>query len=106
MRSLVAFVVAAFLEIAGCFTFWIWLRHGRSPGYGAIRALSLVLFAVTLTRIDAAFAGRAFAAYGGIYIAASLFWLRMVEGVRPDRWDLVGGVTAIIGARVIVFARR
>ena len=24
-------------------------------------------------------------------MAASLVWLRAVEGVRPDRWDLIGG---------------
>jgi small multidrug resistance family-3 protein len=47
--------------------------------------ISLALFAYALTRVDAAFAGRAYAAYGGIYVAASLVWLRAVEGVRPDR---------------------
>lgn len=104
--SLAFFCLAAFFEIAGCFTFWIWLRNGRSPAYAALGVLSLVLFAVVLTRVDTAYAGRAFAAYGGIYIAASLVWLRAVEGVRPDRWDLAGGAISIIGALVILFARR
>jgi small multidrug resistance family-3 protein len=82
------------------------LRNGRSPGFAALGVLSLMLFAFVLTRVDAAFAGRAFAAYGGIYIAMSLLWLRLVEGVRPDRWDLVGGAICIIGSLVIVFGRR
>ena len=104
--SLAFFSLAALFEIAGCFTFWMWLRNGRSPAYAALGVLSLVLFAVALTRVDTAYAGRAFAAYGGIYIAASLLWLRAVEGVRPDRWDLAGGAISVIGALVILFARR
>lgn len=104
--SLAFFSLAAFFEIAGCFAFWMWLRDGRSPAYAALGVVSLVLFAVALTRVDTEYAGRAFAAYGGIYIAASLLWLRAVEGVRPDRWDLAGGAISIIGALVILFARR
>jgi small multidrug resistance family-3 protein len=104
--SIAFFWVAAFFEIAGCFTFWMWLRSGRSPGYALLGVLSLVLFAISLTRVDTAYAGRAFAAYGGIYIAASLVWLRAVEGVRPDRWDLLGGAVSVIGALIIIFARR
>ena len=106
MLPLAFFCIAAFFEIAGCFTFWMWLRNGRSPVFAAVGVLSLMLFAVVLTRVDLAFAGRAFAAYGGIYIAASLFWLRFVEGVRPDRWDLAGGAISVVGAMVIIFARR
>jgi small multidrug resistance family-3 protein len=68
--------------------------------------LSLILFAYLLTRADAAFAGRAFAAYGGVYIAASLGWLWMVEGARPDRWDLAGTAVCLLGAAVILFAPR
>jgi small multidrug resistance family-3 protein len=100
------FALAAFFEIAGCFTFWMWLRNNRSPGYAGLGVFSLILFALTLTRVDTAFAGRAFAAYGGIYIAGSLLWLRFVEHVQPDRWDLLGGMISILGALVIIFARR
>ena len=103
---MVYFGLAAFFEIAGCFAFWMWLRSGRSPAYAALGVLSLVVFASILTRVDAAFAGRAFAAYGGIYIAASLLWLRVVEGVRPDRWDLLGAAVCIVGSVVIVLGRR
>ena len=106
MKSIVAFLFASFFEIAGCFTFWMWLRNGRSPAYAALGVVSLILFAVALTRVDAAFAGRAFAAYGGIYIASSLVWLRIVEHTRPDRWDLTGGVISVIGTLVILFGRR
>ena len=96
------FVVAAFLEIAGCFAFWVWLRRGGSPLIALAGLGSLVGFAVALTRADAAFAGRAYAAYGGIYIAASLVWLWGVEGQRPSSTDLLGAALAIAGALVIV----
>ncbi|HJO85377.1 MAG TPA: hypothetical protein QF359_00295, partial [Rhodospirillales bacterium] len=68
--------------------------------------VSLIIFAALLTRIDAAFAGRAFAAYGGVYIMASLAWLWRIEGMRPDRWDLIGGAICLIGAAVIIFGPR
>jgi drug/metabolite transporter superfamily protein YnfA len=61
----------------------MWLRQGRSPAIALLGILSLVAFAAMLTRVDAAFAGRAYAAYGGIYIAASLGWLWLVEGQPP-----------------------
>ena len=67
---------------------------------------SLISFAALLTRADTAFAGRAYAAYGGIYIAASLVWLWLVEGHRPQAPELLGAGLAIAGALVIViFAR-
>ena len=72
--NLAAFGLAAFLEIAGCFAFWLWLRRGMSPWVAIVGIASLIGFAVVLTRVDSAFAGRAYAAYGGIYIAASLLW--------------------------------
>lgn len=106
MRSLFIFAGAALLEIAGCFAFWAWLRQGRSHWLALAGIASLIGFAVLLTRADSAFAGRAYAAYGGVYIAASLLWLWGVERTRPDRWDLVGAFICLAGAAVIVGARR
>jgi len=100
------FAAAAFLEIAGCFAFWSVFRLGKPAWTLAAGVVALVGFAVALTRVEAAFAGRAFAAYGGVYVAASLVWLRVVEGTRPDRWDLAGAAMCLLGAWVIVFGRR
>jgi small multidrug resistance family-3 protein len=106
VKTLVFFAAAAVLEIAGCFAFWSYFRLGKPAWILPLGVLSLIVFAYALTRIDAAFAGRAYAAYGGIYIAASLAWLRGVEGVRADRWDMVGASICVVGALVIVFGRR
>ena len=97
---------AAVAEIAGCFAFWAWLRMGQSALWIIPGIATLALFAFLLTRSDAAFAGRAYAAYGGVYIVASLAWLWAVEGVRPDRWDLMGSTLCLAGAAIIFFSPR
>lgn len=86
MTSIDIYIMAALAEIAGCFAFWAWLRLGKSAGWLLPGVVSLMIFAWLLTRIDSASAGRAYAAYGGVYIAASLVWLWLAEGVRPNRW--------------------
>jgi len=106
MQNLVWFLLAAACEIAGCYAAWMWLRMGRSAGWLAPGALSLAVFAYALTRVDAAFAGRAFAAYGGIYIAASLVWMWAVEQTRPRASDFAGAALCIAGAAVILFGAR
>ena len=100
------YAAAALAEIAGCFAFWAWLRLGKSALWALPGLASLAGFAGLLTLVEAPAAGRAFAAYGGVYIAASLGWLWAVEGVRPDRWDLMGGSLCLIGAAAILAGPR
>ncbi|SHG71820.1 small multidrug resistance family-3 protein [Kaistia soli DSM 19436] len=97
---------AALAEIAGCFAFWSVFRANASLGWLLPGLGALVLFAFLLTLTPAASAGRTFAVYGGVYIAASLAWLWAVEGIRPDRFDLIGGAIALVGAAVILWAPR
>lgn len=101
-----AYVGAALAEIAGCYSFWAWLRLGKSPLWIAPGMISLALFAWLLTLVDSDAAGRAYAAYGGVYIAASLGWLWAVEGLRPDRWDTTGAAVCLLGAAIIFFGPR
>lgn len=100
------FVLAALAEIAGCFSFWAWWRLGKSVLWLAPGMLSLALFAFLLTFAESDAAGRAYAAYGGVYICASLFWLWTAEGVRPDRFDLIGAAVCLFGAAIILLAPR
>lgn len=106
MPTLAAYIGAALAEIAGCFAFWGWLRLDKPIWWVGPGMASLALFAYLLTLADSAAAGRAYAAYGGIYIAASLFWLWAVEGVRPDRWDLIGVSICLLGAGIIIAGPR
>jgi small multidrug resistance family-3 protein len=75
----------------------VWLL----PGLGA-----LVLFAMALTRVESSHAGRAYAAYGGVYILASVMWLWAVEGAVPDRWDLIGAGVSLAGAAIVLHGPR
>lgn len=106
LTSLGAFLVAAVCEVAGCYTVWMWLRLGRSPLWLVPGAASLIVFAVALTRVEADYAGRAFAAYGGIYVVTAMAWTRIVEGRRPDLADLLGSGLCVLGAAVILLGRR
>lgn len=103
MPAPLVFLGAALAEIAGCFAFWAWLRLGKPIWWLVPGCASLVLFAWLLTLVDSDAAGRAYAAYGGIYITSALLWLWIVEGVHPDRWDLGGALLCLAGAAVILF---
>ena len=106
MKIIAIYLAAAIAEIGGCFAFWAWLRLDRSPLWIVPGMASLALFAWLLTLSEASAAGRAYAIYGGVYIASSLIWLWTVEHIRPDRWDLIGGIICLIGATVIFAASR
>ena len=105
MTALLWFVTAACCEISGCFTFWAWWRLHKTPWLLLPGALCLGTFAWLLTQVETPFAGRAYAAYGGIYIATSLVWLMAVERETPDRWDMLGSGLSILGALVILWKR-
>jgi small multidrug resistance family-3 protein len=102
ISAFAVYALAALAEIAGCFAFWAWMKLDKPIWWLIPGMASLALFAWLLTLIETAAAGRAYAAYGGIYIAASLAWLWIVEGVRPDRWDATGVVLALAGTAIIL----
>jgi small multidrug resistance family-3 protein len=104
--TVLAYIAAALAEIAGCFAFWAWLRLDKSPLWLIPGIVALCVFAYVLTLIDAEHAGRAYAAYGGIYILAALCWLWAWEGVKPDRFDLIGATLCLIGAVIILWGPR
>jgi len=106
MQTIAAYIGAAVAEIAGCFAFWAWLRLDKSVLWVLPGLASLALFAWLLTLVGSAAAGRAYAAYGGVYIASSLLWLWFIEGVRPDRADILGAGVCLIGAVIIIAAPR
>ena len=106
MTSFAFYAIAAVAEIIGCFAFWAWLRLDKSVYWILPGIVSLIVFAVLLTRINSMFAGRTFSAYGGVYIVASLLWLWIIEGQRLDKWDILGAIICIAGAALILFGHR
>ncbi|GIX26990.1 MAG: UPF0060 membrane protein [Burkholderiales bacterium] len=105
LKTTLLFILTAVAEIVGCYLPYLWLRQGGSPWLLLPAAASLALFAWLLT-LHPTTAGRVYAAYGGVYVFTALFWLWAVDGVVPDRWDLLGGLVALAGMAIIMFGPR
>lgn len=104
-KTIVLFITTALCEIAGCYLPFLWLRKDHSAWLLAPTAVSLALFAWLLTLHPQA-AGRTYASYGGIYVATAVVWLWLIDGQRPDRWDIIGSTIALVGMAVIAFGPR
>ena len=105
-RSIVLFVLAAVAEIGGAWLVWQGVREHRGWAFigAGVIALGLYGFVATL-QPDANF-GRILAAYGGVFVAGSLLWGMLVDGFRPDRWDVVGAAVCLTGVAVIMYGPR
>jgi small multidrug resistance family-3 protein len=105
-RSVVLFVVAALFEIGGAWLVWQGVREHRGWAWVGAGVIALGLYGCVATlQPDASF-GRILAAYGGVFVAGSLAWAMLVDGYRPDRWDVVGALICLAGAAVIMSAPR
>ncbi|WP_406229556.1 YnfA family protein [Nocardia sp. NBC_01009] len=106
VRSIVLFVLAAIAEIGGAWLVWQGVREHRGLAWigAGIVALGIYGFVATL-QPDANF-GRILAAYGGVFVAGSLLWGMALDGFRPDRWDVIGAVTCLVGVALIMYAPR
>ena len=104
-KTSVLFVITAVAEIVGCYLPYLWLRRSGSPWLLVPAAASLAAFAWLLSLHPTA-AGRVYAAYGGVYVLTAILWLWVVDGIRPDRWDLLGGTVALVGMGIIMFSPR
>lgn len=105
IKTIALFFATALAEIIGCYLPYLWLKHDKPVWLLIPAAFSLALFAWLLSLHPAA-AGRVYAAYGGVYIFTALFWLWWVDGIRPSYWDLTGGLVAMLGMAIIMFAPR
>lgn len=105
IKTSALFVLTAIAEIVGCYLPYLWLRDRAGAWVLVPAALSLIAF-VWLLSLHPTTAGRTYAAYGCVYVATALGWLWAVDGIRPDRWDLLGGSVALIGMSIIAFAPR
>ena len=101
LKTALLFFVTAIAEIVGCFLPYLWLRKGGPAWLLLPAAISLALFAWLLTLHPAA-SVRIYAAYGGVYVATALVWLRVVDGVRLSAMDWLGGGVALLGMLIIV----
>ncbi|MBP8742682.1 small multidrug resistance family-3 protein [Breznakibacter xylanolyticus] len=103
--SILLFVLAGLCEIGGGYMIWLWLRENKPWWFGAIGAIILIIYGVVATWQSANF-GRVYAAYGGIFIIMAILWGWKVDGFIPDRYDIIGGIVALIGMAIIMYAPR
>jgi small multidrug resistance family-3 protein len=104
-RSIALFVVAGLFEIGGGYLVWQWWRNGAAFIVGAVGGLILVIYGIVPTYQSANF-GRVYAAYGGVFVVLSIFWGWAVDKIRPDRYDLIGGLICLAGVAVIMYSPR
>ncbi len=102
LKSVFFFALAGLFEIGGGYLVWLWLREGRSAWLALAGAAVLVLYGVIPTLQPANF-GRVYATYGGVFVVLSILWGWRIDGVAPDRFDLLGGLIALLGVAVIMY---
>ena len=105
LKSMVLFVLAGLFEIGGGYMVWLSLREGRPWWIGVLGGLILIGYGVVATFQPANF-GRVYAAYGGIFIVMAIIWGWKVDGIIPDKYDLIGGAVALLGVLIIMYAPR
>ena len=105
LRSIVFFIAAGVCEIGGGYLVWLWLRGGKSAWLIPPAAAILFLYGVIPTFQQAEF-GRVYAAYGGVFVVLSVLWGWGIDGVRPDRYDILGALIVLVGVAVIFYAPR
>ncbi len=105
LTTLSLFIITALFEIIGCYLPYLWLKKSGSPWLLLPAAASLAAFAWLLSLHPTA-AGRVYAAYGGVYVSVALVWLWLVDGIRPNLWDIVGVTVTLAGMSIIMFAPR
>lgn len=105
LYSITLFILAGLCEIGGGYLIWLWLREGKPWWLGAFGGILLVLYGVVATWQPATF-GRVYAAYGGVFISLAILWGWKVDKIVPDKYDIIGGIIALTGMAIIMYAPR
>ena len=103
--TLALFFLAAVAEISGGYLIWLWLRKKKTVVLAVIGGIILFVYGIIPTLQPAEF-GRVYAAYGGIFILSALLWGRWVDKKKPDRYEIIGSIVAVVGAFVIFYSPR
>lgn len=106
LRSIGLFVLAALLEICGAWLVWQAVREHRSWWLAGLGVLALALYGFVASFQPSTAFGRVLAAYGGVFVAGSLLWGVVLDGYRPDRFDIIGALICLAGVGVIMYAPR
>ena len=103
--TLALFFIAAMAEIGGGYLIWLWRKEKKTVALAALGAVILFVYGIIPTLQPAEF-GRVYAAYGGIFIVSAVIWGRVIDKKKPDKYEIIGSIVAIVGALVIFYAPR
>ena len=106
VQSLLLFVLAGLAEIGGGYLVWLWLKDGRGLLLGLLGGLVLFLYGVLPTLQPEGSFGRIYAAYGGIFVVMATLWGWGVDGIRPDRFDVIGAAVCLVGVGIVMWSPR
>jgi small multidrug resistance family-3 protein len=105
IKSLLNFILAGLFELGGGYLIWLWLRSDKPIWYGILGGIALAIYGAIATLQPANF-GRVYAAYGGVFIVMAMLWGWKVDGVTPDRYDLIGAILAVASVLIIMYSPR
>ena len=105
IKSLSVFILAGFCEIGGGYLVWLWMKEEKPLWYGVIGGIIMACYGIVATFQPTGF-GRVYATYGGFFIVMALLWAWKVDGFRPDRYDIIDALIALIGVCIIYYAPR
>jgi small multidrug resistance family-3 protein len=105
VTSIMLFFIAALAEIGGGYFVWKWLRERKGVAFGLVGGIILFIYGIIPTLQPSNF-GRVYAAYGGIFILSAIIWGILVDKKKPDRYEVIGSLTAILGAIIVFYAPR
>ena len=101
-KSIIYFLIAGLFEIGGGYLIWLWIREGKPIMYAVVGAVVLVVYGIIPTLQPANF-GRVYAAYGGVFIILSIIWGWKIDGIAPDKFDIIGGIISLAGVGIIMY---
>ncbi len=103
--SIALFFLAALFEIGGGYLVWLWLRENKGIIFGLLGGLTLAIYGIIPTFQPAHF-GRVYAAYGGIFIVSSLVWGALIDKKKPDKYEIIGAMIALVGVLIMFYVPR
>jgi small multidrug resistance family-3 protein len=105
INSIGLFLLAALAEIGGGYLVWLWIRQKKKIIFGIVGGIILFTYGIIPTLQPSNF-GRVYAAYGGFFIFSSILWGMMVDKKRPDKFEIIGSMIAVLGAVIIFYGPR